>query len=79
MAGAGETAGFPLNDLFKSEKRLVGAYSGALAEQAAIWELLCAGGLRPACLVSHRLPLAEFAAGLALARHQQALKVAFHP
>lgn len=76
---SGETAGFHLNDLFKYEKRLVGSYSGALAEQAAIWELLCAGDLRPACLVSHRLPLAEFAAGLALARQQQALKVAFHP
>lgn len=76
---AGEAAGFPLNDLFKYEKRLVGAYSGGLSEQAAIWELLTSGRLRPACLVSHRLPLAEFAAGLALARQQQALKVAFHP
>jgi len=75
----GETAGFALNDLFKHEKRLVGAYSGALAEQSAIWELLCSGDLRPACLVSHRLPLAEFGAGLALARQQIALKVAFHP
>lgn len=76
---AGEAAGFPLNDLFKYEKRLVGAYSGGLPEQSAIWELLCAGRLRPARLVSHRLPLADFASGLALARQQQALKVAFHP
>jgi L-iditol 2-dehydrogenase len=76
---AGEAAGFPLNDLFKYEKRLVGAYSGGLAEQSAIWELLCSGRLRPAPLVSHRLPLAEFMTGLDLARRQQALKVAFHP
>ncbi|MEO7793774.1 MAG: alcohol dehydrogenase catalytic domain-containing protein [Thermoanaerobaculia bacterium] len=75
----GESAGFALNDLFKHEKRLVGAYSGALAEQSEIWELLCSGRLRPAVLVSHRLPLAEFAHGLALARAQQALKVVFHP
>lgn len=76
---AGEAAGFPLNDLFKYEKRLVGAYSGGLAEQAAVWQLLCSGKLRPAPLVSHRLPLADFAGGLALAREQRALKVAFHP
>lgn len=76
---AGETAGFPLNDLFKLEKRLVGAYSGGLAEQSEIWELLCSGRLRPSCLVSHRLPLAEFDAGWTAARQQEALKVAFHP
>lgn len=76
---AGEAAGFPLNDLFKYEKRLVGAYSGGLAEQAAIWRLLCEERLQPARLVSHRLPLADFATGLALAREQRALKVAFHP
>lgn len=76
---AGEAAGFALNDLFKYEKRLVGAYSGGLREQATIWALLRSGRLRPACLVSHRLPLADFATGLALARQQQALKVAFHP
>jgi threonine dehydrogenase-like Zn-dependent dehydrogenase len=76
---AGEAAGFPLNDLFKNEKRLVGAYSGALAEQNTIWELLTSGRLRPASLVTHRLPLADFGAGLDLARKQVALKVAFHP
>jgi len=76
---AGETAGFALNDLFKHEKRLVGAYSGGRAEQDSIWRLLCSGKLRPACLVSHRLPLAEFDHGLRLARDQTALKVVFHP
>ena len=76
---AGEAAGFPLNDLFKNEKRLVGAYSGGLSEQFAIWELLCSGKLRPSRLVSHRLALAEFATGWRLARQQLALKVAFHP
>lgn len=78
-AGAGESAGFALNDLFQHEKRLVGTYSGSPAEQAVIWDLLCAGKLRPGRLVSHRLPLADFAAGVRLARTQQALKVAFHP
>jgi L-iditol 2-dehydrogenase len=75
----GERADFALNDLFKHEKRLVGAYSSGLREQATIWELLCSGRLRASRLVSHRLPLADFTTGLALAREQQALKVAFHP
>jgi L-iditol 2-dehydrogenase len=76
---AGEAAGFALNDLFKYEKRLVGAYSGGQAEQSAVWQLLCAGKLRPARLVSHRLPLSGFVHGLELARQQTALKVVFHP
>ncbi|MEO8276179.1 MAG: alcohol dehydrogenase catalytic domain-containing protein [Thermoanaerobaculia bacterium] len=78
-AGAGEPAGFELNDLFKHEKRIVGAYSGALAEQDAVWDLLVSGAFRPARLVTHRLPLADFARGLELARRQEALKVVFHP
>lgn len=70
---------FDLNDLFKHEKRLVGAYSGSLAEQERIFELLLAGTLQPSLLVSHRLPLAEFARGVELARRQEALKVVFVP
>ena len=70
---------FELDDLFKHEKRLVGAYSGSLREQRRIFDLLVSGALRPGVLVSHRLPLADFARGVELARTQQALKVAFHP
>ncbi len=76
---ADEAAGFTLNDLFKQEKRLVGAYSGGIAEQSVIWGLLCSGRLRPSCLVSHRLALSSFDAGWTAARQQTALKVAFHP
>ncbi|MEZ5313180.1 MAG: alcohol dehydrogenase catalytic domain-containing protein [Thermoanaerobaculia bacterium] len=75
----GEAPAFALNDLFQQEKRLVGAYSGALAEQRRIFDLLVAGALRPAILVSHRLPLEEFALGVELARRHEAMKVVFHP
>ncbi len=78
-AEPGEPPGFPLNDLFKLEKRLVGAYSGTPDEQERVFALLVSGALRPSQLVSHRLPLASFADGVALARRQEALKVLFHP
>jgi L-iditol 2-dehydrogenase len=74
-----ETPDFDLNDLFKHEKRLVGAYSGSLKEQLRVLDLLVSGALRPAALVSHRLPLASFEEGIELARTQSALKVVFHP
>jgi len=78
-APGGGAPGFELDDLFKHEKRLVGAYSGSLREQRRIFDLLASGALRPGVLVSHRLPLADFARGVELARTRQALKVAFHP
>jgi len=78
-ARPGDTPAFDLNDLFKHEKRLVGAYSGSSREQARIFELLRSGVLRPSVLVSHRLPLTEFAHGVDLARRQEALKVVFEP
>lgn len=78
-APAGENAGFDLNLLFKSERRLVGTYSSSIADQREIHRLLCTGRLTPSTLVTHRLPLSRFAAGVALARERRALKVLFHP
>ena len=74
-----EMPSFELNELFKHEKRLVGAYSGSLREQDRIFDLLSSGALRPAVLVTHRLPLAGFEHGVGLARRQEALKVVFEP
>ena len=37
------------------------------------------GRLDPSPLVSHRLPLAEFASGVEIARRREALKVIFTP
>ena len=75
----GERPGLPLNELFKHEKRLVGAYSGSLREQDQAFELLASGALRPSILVSHPLALDRFEHGVDLARRQEALKVVFHP
>ena len=78
-ARAGETAGADLNAFFKHEQRIVGTYSGGLAEQARIFDLLVTGRLDPSPLVTHRLPLARFDEGVALCRSLAALKVLFVP
>jgi L-iditol 2-dehydrogenase len=78
-APAGAAAGFELNRLFKHERRILGTYSGGLAEQQEVWELLASGRLDPSALITHRLPLARFSEGLELARARRALKVVFVP
>jgi L-iditol 2-dehydrogenase len=81
-AGAGsalETAGFDLNRFFKSERKLLATYSGALAEQREIWRLLITRRFDPAPLVTHRLPLSSFDEAVALARERRALKVLLMP
>lgn len=72
-------AGFDLNAVFKSERRILGTYSAALREQEQVFELMCRGALDPTPLVTHRMPLGGFAEGVALARRQRALKVLFTP
>jgi len=75
----GQRADFDLNDLFKYERRIIGTYSGALAEQGDIFELIRSGALDPSPLVSHRMPLDDFDAGVALVKAHKALKVLFTP
>jgi L-iditol 2-dehydrogenase len=78
-AEGGERAGFALNSLFKGERRLLGTYSSALADQREAYRLLVAGRLDPSPLVSHRLPLSRLAEGVALAGERLALKVLLSP
>jgi len=78
-APKGEPAGFDLNSLFKCERRILGTYSAAFAEQAKVFELLSRGALDPTPLVTHTMPLDDFAEGVALVRNRQALKVLFTP
>jgi L-iditol 2-dehydrogenase len=78
-AAAGEAADFEINTIFHHERRLLGTYSGALAEQDRAWELLVSGRLDPTPLVTHRLPLAAFDEAVELCRSQQALKILFLP
>jgi threonine dehydrogenase-like Zn-dependent dehydrogenase len=76
-AGDGERARFDINFLFKYERRVLGSYSGGPAEQARVFDLMCARQLDPAALVTHRLPLACFDEGVRLARAREAIKVVF--
>lgn len=79
-SAAGARASFDLNAFFKSERRVVGTYSGSLVEQESIWNLLTSGRLDPRPLVTHRLPLGRFDEAVGLARRQEALKVVLtHP
>jgi len=72
-------AGFDLNSLFKYERRVLGTYSGALVEQAEIFDLLCSGALDPSPLATHKMPLDDFEHGVSLVVNHQALKVLFTP
>lgn len=76
-AGEGDLAGFDLNGFFKREQRVIATYSGALAEQRRIFELLCAGALDPSPLVTHKMPLDEFDQGVDLTVRRKALKVLY--
>jgi len=72
-------AGFDLNALFTHEHRVLGSYSGGLDDQARIFALMADGRLDPSPLVSHNLPLEDFATGVAIARRREALKIVFSP
>jgi L-iditol 2-dehydrogenase len=78
-APEGERAGFELNTLFKHERRVLGSYSGGLEEQARVFDMMTEGTLDPSPLVSHRLPLEDFATGVEIARRGEALKILFAP
>lgn len=78
-APEGALAGFDLNALFKSERRIVATYSGALKEQSAIFALMLSGALDPSPIVTHSMPLDDFATGVKLVTARKALKVLFTP
>ena len=70
---------FDTNAVFRSERQVIGAYSGSPAEQARVLDLLHEGTLDPTPLVTHRLPLAQAAEAVDLCRRRAALKVLLHP
>jgi len=75
----GAHADFDLNTLFKHERRIIGSYSGALGEQKRIFDMIRDGQLDPSPLVTHTMPLDDFAHGVSLVVEQKALKVLFTP
>ena len=70
---------FDINAVFRSERQVIGTYSGFPAEQARVLELLHDGALDPTPLVTHRLPLDRAAEAVELCRRREALKVLLHP
>ncbi|MYH24176.1 MAG: zinc-binding dehydrogenase [Holophagales bacterium] len=70
---------FDINAVFRSERHVIGAYSGSPAEQARVLDLLHDGALDPTPLVTHRLPLDRAAEAVELCRRREALKVLLHP
>ncbi len=73
----GLLATFDLSAVYHRELTLTASYSSSPADLRQALELLSAGQVCVAGLVSHRLPLEQFHEGLELARTQQALKVFF--
>jgi len=78
-AAEGELADYELNPFFKTEQRVVATYSGAVAEQQRVAELLASGRFDPAPLVTHRLPLSRFDEAVHLCREREALKILLEP
>jgi L-iditol 2-dehydrogenase len=78
-APGGDRARFDLNHFFKIERRVVGTYSGGLAEQTEVWRLICSGRLDASPLVTHRLALSRFEEAVELSRKLRALKVILLP
>ncbi len=70
---------FDINAVFKSERQVIGAYSGSPAEQRRVLDMMQGGALDPSPLVTHRLPLDRAAEAVDLCRRQAALKVLLHP
>ena len=75
----GDRAGVDLNSVFKYERRILGTYSASVKEQSDIFDLLDSGALDPSPLVTHTMPLDDFALGVDLVKSHQALKVLFTP
>ncbi|HEV7127322.1 MAG TPA: alcohol dehydrogenase catalytic domain-containing protein [Ktedonobacterales bacterium] len=76
-AQPGALIAFDLWACYHREVRLTTSYSSTPGDLQAALDLLETGRLHPETLISHRLPLAAFYEGVALARTHQALKVYF--
>ncbi len=78
-AGHDARVTFDINAVFRSERQVIGAYSGSPAEQIRVLDMMSRGALDPTPLVTHRLPLDRAAEAVELCRRREALKVLLHP
>jgi L-iditol 2-dehydrogenase len=77
--GEGDGLPVPLQALYQREITLTTTYSSSPADLAESFRLITRGEVTVEPLITHRLPLAELAAGVELMRRRQALKVYVTP
>ena len=77
--GGGDVLPMPLETLYKRELTLTATYSSSPRDLVAAFQLVAAGQISTAPLVSHRLPLDRIDDGVALMRKQAAIKVFVTP
>ena len=77
--GGGDALPLSLSALYSRELTVTATYSLSPVELREAFDLIAGGAVRTAELVSHRLPLARLAEGVALVRRHQALKVYVTP
>jgi len=75
----GNSLSLDFDALYHRELALFSTYSSTPAALAEAVELLASGRVAVEPLISHRLPLADFAQGVHLQRTGSATKVLFHP
>lgn len=77
--GAGDALPLPLETLYHRELTVTSTYSSSPADLAAAFELIAAGEISVAELITHRMPLERLDEGVDLMRRLVALKVFVTP
>jgi len=77
--GEGDSLPVPLQAIYHREITVTTTYSSSPADLAESFRLVTRGDVTVEPLITHRLPLAELAAGVELMRRRQALKVYVTP
>ena len=71
----GQRAAFDVNELFFKELEIQSTYSAGPRDTRAALELIAAGKIAAERLITHRFPLEQTAAALAMARSREGIKV----